>query len=707
MAMYRILLLCFLLLSFIQFSHASDFDDVKTRVNQLQTSNPSLPSGGEQKGTVGTIISKIFDTGGYIQTEFLRVSDIVSSVFTFWTDDAWKILKWNGTEVEVSKISEDQYWNMTIDGNTRIVGNTSIAGDIFLNNPNRFFAYGAIDLSGSQKSNGVYVSNINTATNYSYGNGIYVTDITASNSAHGINIEYLSGDNNVGGANISHIDGNNVTGTNIEYLDGESNVKGMNMEYIWYNTNSKSSLWTVKWISIDNIWNTSALKTYWIYIGSNLVGQSSSDTYAIYQWWEQNNYFSGNTGIWTFSPTEKLDVAWNIKADGNIYLENNGSNIYMQGTPVMVYDMTVGDYGFGWIVQPLNSFFAGPDAGKNATGGQKTALGVSSAENASGFNQTSVWLYSGYKNQWNFNTQIGAWSGFTYDANGEYPNTGYHQTAVWFQSGAWNTANSQVVVWSAAGLKNTWSSQSALWFNAGRGNTWNNQTIIGYQSGYNNIWGNQTAIGFQAGHTNTGNNTSTLGYRAGYQNTWSNITALGYQAGYQNTGNDVVAIGYRAGEANTSANKFIVLQRSVSATPLIQWDFSTGFVGIGKTDATEKLDVNGNVKATSFIGNLTGNATTATTATSATTATTLQTARNINGIAFNGSADITLPTVNTSDNQTVAGQKTFSSQLIANLWIKVGDTSVTCGAGQAGLIRFNATTSTFEWCTGSAWVALH
>jgi len=44
-------------------------------------------------------------------------------------------------------------------------------------------------------------------------------------------------------------------------------------------------------------------------------------------------------------------------------------------------------------------------------------------------------------------------------------------------------------------------------------------------------------------------------------------------------------------------------------------------------------------------------------------ATTLQTARSINGVSFNGAADITLPTVNTSGDQTIAGIKTFSTAM--------------------------------------------
>jgi hypothetical protein len=59
----------------------------------------------------------------------------------------------------------------------------------------------------------------------------------------------------------------------------------------------------------------------------------------------------------------------------------------------------------------------------------------------------------------------------------------------------------------------------------------------------------------------------------------------------------------------------------------------------------------GTITAT-FSGSLSGNAT---------TATTLQTARTINGVSFNGSANITLPTVNTSGNQTISGTKTFST----------------------------------------------
>ncbi len=75
-----------------------------------------------------------------------------------------------------------------------------------------------------------------------------------------------------------------------------------------------------------------------------------------------------------------------------------------------------------------------------------------------------------------------------------------------------------------------------------------------------------------------------------------------------------------------------------------------GKVMIGGTDSgstdSDVLNVTGNVKATAFIGPLTGNAT---------TATTLATARDIGGVSFNGSESINLPGVNTSGNQNTSG----------------------------------------------------
>ena len=76
---------------------------------------------------------------------------------------------------------------------------------------------------------------------------------------------------------------------------------------------------------------------------------------------------------------------------------------------------------------------------------------------------------------------------------------------------------------------------------------------------------------------------------------------------------------------------------------------STGNVGIGTDTPAEKLHVNGDVKADNFIGNVTGDITGDITG-NADSATKLKTARNINGTAFDGTANITTAKWGTARN---------------------------------------------------------
>ena len=73
----------------------------------------------------------------------------------------------------------------------------------------------------------------------------------------------------------------------------------------------------------------------------------------------------------------------------------------------------------------------------------------------------------------------------------------------------------------------------------------------------------------------------------------------------------------------------------------------------------DKFVSNKVLEATSFIGNVAGNAT---------TATTLASARNIGGVSFNGSADINLPGVNQAGNQDTSGRAaTVTSRTIGGV----------------------------------------
>jgi hypothetical protein len=73
-------------------------------------------------------------------------------------------------------------------------------------------------------------------------------------------------------------------------------------------------------------------------------------------------------------------------------------------------------------------------------------------------------------------------------------------------------------------------------------------------------------------------------------------------------------------------------------------------------------NVYANVYATTFVGALSGNST---------TATTLQTARNIGGVSFNGSANINLPGVNIEGNQNTTGS---AAKLTTSRLLQIGAT---------------------------------
>jgi hypothetical protein len=85
-------------------------------------------------------------------------------------------------------------------------------------------------------------------------------------------------------------------------------------------------------------------------------------------------------------------------------------------------------------------------------------------------------------------------------------------------------------------------------------------------------------------------------------------------------------------------------------------DGATGTQGI-ETDTGLTYNPSTNaLTATTFVGALSGNATTSSsTSGNAATATVLQTARTIGGVSFNGSANINLPGVNTTGNQNTSG----------------------------------------------------
>ena len=140
-------------------------------------------------------------------------------------------------------------------------------------------------------------------------------------------------------------------------------------------------------------------------------------------------------------------------------------------------------------------------------------------------------------------------------------------------------------------------------------------------------------------------------------------------------------------------------------------DADGGNVGLESDGTLHYNPSTGKVTATSFAGNLSGNVTgnTSGTAGSATgnaaTATALQTARNIGGVSFDGTGNITLPGVNSSGNQNTSGNAatvTTNANLTGNVTSSGNDTTLVLSDLTGAVINVAADSIPFLDADGSA-----
>jgi trimeric autotransporter adhesin len=201
---------------------------------------------------------------------------------------------------------------------------------------------------------------------------------------------------------------------------------------------------------------------------------------------------SGNTGIGTNNPLQKLDV------NGNINI-GTGSSLFMENYRVLKSEAATG------------SIFLGINAGSQNTGYYNTANGT----------------YA-----------------FTLNTNGSYNTVSGGYASYFNTSGSYNTATGYAALYSnGTGSYNSADGGWALY-----GNTSGNyNTAMGHGALYSNGLGNfNTAVGFSALYNTSGSSSNTaLGDRAGasYANGWNNtFLGAGADAGNTNLYN-TIAIG--------------------------------------------------------------------------------------------------------------------------------------------------------------------
>ncbi|MHC4461190.1 MAG: hypothetical protein ACYS6W_07555 [Planctomycetota bacterium] len=331
---------------------------------------------------------------------------------------------------------------------------------------------------------------------------------------------------------------------------------------------------------------------------------------------------SGNVGIGTTSPGEKLDVNGNINVDsvykiaGSTVLSTLGTSNTFVGIGAGAnntglrntflgdragYSNTTGNYN------TFSGFYAGYS---NTTGHSNTFLGlVAGTSNTTGYRNTFLGNYAGYSNT------TGYWNTFLGPDAGQYNTEGNYNTFLGGSAGRSNTTgSSNTFLGRAAGSSNTTGERNTfLGRGAGYSNpTGNYNTFSGYNAGYSNTTGERnTFLGELAGYYNTtGHYNTFLGNYAGYHNTEGNYntflgggagilnntgssnTFLGRSAGHANTtGTGNVFIGYQAGYNANGSDKLYIANGPDDSNTLIYGDFSTGHVGIGTTSADYTLNV--------------------------------------------------------------------------------------------------------------------
>lgn len=295
-------------------------------------------------------------------------------------------------------------------------------------------------------------------------------------------------------------------------------------------------------------------------------------------------YVSSNLGIGTTNPQTRLEINGVLGfGTSNIRIGNNNTG--------------------GSITSGTDNFFVGINAGfANTSGSHNIFLGrYSGSCNVSGQYNNFFGRYAGRQNT------TGCHNNFLSAYSGNCNSTGSNNNFFGNSSGYCNTI----------GYSNNFFGR-----NSGVNNVCgNNNNFLGEDSGYYNISGSENNfIGYSVGSANTtGCCNNFFGYLSGNCNTTGSSNSFyGSFAGRCNTsGNYNSFFGHCAGHNNSTGNYNVVIGAGVLSTPTsngsnqlvigagsTNWIVGTSSynVGMGVTNPSSKLQVNGTVTATTFSG---------------------------------------------------------------------------------------------------------
>ena len=238
---------------------------------------------------------------------------------------------------------------------------------------------------------------------------------------------------------------------------------------------------------------------------------------------------TGNVGIGTATPSEKLEVNGNIRVPSTTFAEQYG--IIYKGTVPFIHDFSYG-LNAGGITPGGRNTFVGVDAGNFTMGSTATTTSHGSYNNAIGY-QSLRFNTTGYNNN-----AMGYASLYS-NTTGSYNNAMGYASLRYNTTGSYNNASGAYSLRSnTTGTYNNASGASSLRYNT----TGHNNNAMGYASlyanttgTYNNAMGAYSLYDLEDGSSNTGVGYNTGGgITYGSGNTILGASVTGLDAGLTN-----------------------------------------------------------------------------------------------------------------------------------------------------------------------------
>ena len=305
-------------------------------------------------------------------------------------------------------------------------------------------------------------------------------------------------------------------------------------------------------------------------------------------------------------------------------------------------------------------------------------------------------------------------------------NNGDHVTAIGHTSAQYNNGNYLASIGLEAAQFNNGSSVNAFGYRAGRQNEGNSNNFLGNSAGYSNNGTYVNALGLNTAYHNIGDHVNAFGDTVAHSNNGDNLNAFGEHTAQNNTGNGVNAFGYFTAQNNTGNevnamgasaagdNKGFAINAFGNQTArynsgnhvnafgnlAAQYNSGNGVVAIGR----QALNINNgnfNIAIGYEAATLLNNGSES-----------IFIGHGVEAIDNNGSYELNIGNTiygDLNNGEIALGKATSDPQatLEINGDMLLGDSSQSCAAGTAGLMRFNGSSSLMEYCNGITWNSMN